>query len=519
MHRKLTGSFIVVLAFVLPAACGGSDEGSSPKSGGSGGQGGSAGSGGVGATGGSSDSGSDAPTDAGNDSSSADAADAGDASDDASGDGSASCSPTCGSSELCDVAHAGIDDNCDGQVDEGCPCTPGVVEPCFKGDPSYRGTTGCYDGSALCDALGAWGACTGGVHATAPDNCYSATSIGCHPLETSPFGVVSLKSGTGSFSQDAAPGSETVSVTCPSGLSNCPEVKSPDSFLPLVSGEYRVTYTKTIQGTSTMDTCEYPLFVRAPGLRVELGWEHTSADSGVDLDLHVHEPGSTKFWGFSASEVQDCNWSNCNAAAFTAPTTMKWFADAPAAPPAAVNWWLDSVQSKNTCYLAPQGSGAIWQSIGLGCHNPRLDLENISCDATVTDPENSEFCAPENVNIDYPPTGKWTRIGVHYFSNHGLLYPVHPEVKIFCDGALAADLGPHGYSSPEQVVTFAGSDGAATSGNRFWIVADVGFTTDACGTSHCVVQPIYADAIARTAYFGTDTVAGQTFVPTYPAPL
>jgi hypothetical protein len=296
-------------------------------------------------------------------------------------------------------------------------------------------------------------------------------------------------------------------------------VKAPDAFQPLQSGQYTIKYTKTVQGGGS-ESCEYPLFVRAPGLRVELSWEHTQADSGVDLDLHLHEPATTTAWGFAASAVQDCNWSTCTAAQFAfGGSVPSWFADPPATPPSPVNWWLDSVPQNNTCYYAPQGLGGAWQSVGKGCHNPRLDLENASCDFAVMDPNNSAFCNPENINVDYPPTGKWMRIGVHYFSNHGLTYAVHPELKIFCDGGLAAHLGPQGYYSPEAAVTFAASDGAGPSGTRFWIAADVAFSSDACGKSYCAVRPIYAAPSARTPFFATDTTAALGFVPAYPAAL
>ena len=51
----------------------------------------------------------------------------------------------------------GFDDDCDGNVDETCPCTPGMTQAC-----------GC-DGMQMCDD-GAWGACTGGRD-PAPEEC------------------------------------------------------------------------------------------------------------------------------------------------------------------------------------------------------------------------------------------------------------------------------------------------------------------------------------------------------------
>ena len=88
---------------------------------------------------------------------------------------------------------------------------------------------------------------------------------------------------------------------------------------------------------------------------------------------------------------------------------------------------------------------------------------------------------------------------MHYYYNHGETYDVHPEIKIFCNGALSADLGPQSYYVPAAPVTLhRPADGAGTGvGNRFWVVADVAFTTDTCGVTTCVVQPIYADATTR----------------------
>src|SRR5262245_54827552 len=62
------------------------------------------------------------------------------------------CGSLCGPAELCDLDHLGLDDDCNGEIDEGCPCQPGTAHACFKGDPSYHGTPGCFDGVELCTA-------------------------------------------------------------------------------------------------------------------------------------------------------------------------------------------------------------------------------------------------------------------------------------------------------------------------------------------------------------------------------
>src|SRR5262245_58987092 len=44
------------------------------------------------------------------------------------------CGTECGPEELCTESGLAKDDDCDGQVDEECPCVAGTQQPCFKGD-------------------------------------------------------------------------------------------------------------------------------------------------------------------------------------------------------------------------------------------------------------------------------------------------------------------------------------------------------------------------------------------------
>jgi len=426
------------------------------------------------------------------------------------------CSAECIPTEMCNDGAIALDNNCDGTVDEGCPCTPGEAQACFKGDPAYVHEPGCYPGTQVCTAQSYWGPCQGGLHAT--DACQVNDVTGCHALSGLPFVPQNLKDGTGNFSADAI--TESFTVTCPPGVSPCPAVQGsnpPDDFTPLQSGEYTVTYHKTTSNGT--DSCDYPLFVGATGLRVELDWEHDLGGTGVDLDLHVHKPGDTTPWQANGGNAVDCAWDNCTANDFISfPTvnTPDWFNGI--APPDPVDWYLDPIFEKNTCYFSPRGAGAEWQAGGQGCHSPRLDLDNITCDPMVTDPNNVSFCTPENINIDYPPLDQWTRIAVHYYSAHGESYNVHPRVSIYCDGRLAARLGPSGYHNPEAPVTFTPADGAGGNSISFWLVADVRFGSDGCGGRICTVQPLVTDAVTRTPVVTSVDLAQQSFSPPYPAP-
>ena len=176
--------------------------------------GGSAGDGGSAGSGASSGSGGDAGSGQGGASGSAGSGSAGKSG------GPGACGNACGPVELCDPDHLGFDDNCDGQVDEGCPCTDGQSHWCFKGDPSYRGSSGCFDGTERCSG-GVWGACQGGKHGLAgEDSCLGAAGS-CIDLQASPFAKVKLGDGTKGFAGDADPGSHKYQVTCPSGVQSC----------------------------------------------------------------------------------------------------------------------------------------------------------------------------------------------------------------------------------------------------------------------------------------------------------
>ena len=60
--------------------------------------------------------------------------------------------------ELCN----GIDDNCNGMIDEGCSCTDGKTQPCYSGPPATQHVGVCADGVQTC-AGGQWGTCMGQV--------------------------------------------------------------------------------------------------------------------------------------------------------------------------------------------------------------------------------------------------------------------------------------------------------------------------------------------------------------------
>lgn len=70
------------------------------------------------------------------------------------------CAPGEPSDEIC---GDGLDNDCDGQTDEGCACEPGAEQACYPGPADTEGVGLCQAGTQTCDENGQWGECVGAI--------------------------------------------------------------------------------------------------------------------------------------------------------------------------------------------------------------------------------------------------------------------------------------------------------------------------------------------------------------------
>ena len=400
----------------------------------------------------------------------------------------------CKGAEDCgaDGSGNGLDDNCNGVVDEGCACRPGAVEKCFLGPPGKRGVGGCTDGNATCTGVefGTWGPCMGSIgpqsekcdkldndcNGCADDGLCCTAGIDCPApgdpriAPKPPYTDVPLK-GELFFPGAATSWSWTIvggpcdqlfySTTMNHNQSftlTGANMKDATAHFTL-SGDYTVTLT-VVGADGHTYTCTWVQHIIGPGVRFELCWDNSDSDD--DVDLHVHKPGTTTNWFTTGSgdNSDDCFYSNCKATSYGAGSTggAQWgYANSPLAD----------------CVGSPEGS--TWMSDGF-CHNPRLDIDNTGLRPGT----------PENINVDNAKNGESFRAAVHYYRNVGTTSVEHPMVNVYCGGNLKATFG----KAPN---TLAGFDtGKAYNMGTLWRVADVKAIVDAMGnTTDCTVTALH----------------------------
>jgi hypothetical protein len=411
----------------------------------------------------------------------------------------------CGNVEIC---GNGLDDNCDGRVDENCTCTPGAVQACFLGPPGRRNVGACTDGTQRCQGsgeFGVWGPCTGGI-SPSPEQCDGVDNNcnGCvddNPSccrvdlmcptssslpEGQPYTDYVLNGGNywtggaqswhwtvvgGPCDQLLQSTSGSVSYTL-NGANTTMVATQMITFHPTLSGDYTFTMT-VVDLNGVSHTCMFIVHVRGPGLRVELCWDTTGM---ADIDLHLHKPGTATPWFTSDGQANstninndDCYYYNCKATSYATNGRPAW-------------GYANSNISE--CVGSPEGT--MWQGLGY-CANPRLDLDNISTPGK-----------PENSNVDNPANGQNFRVMVHYY---GGAVVTHPMVNIYCGGHL---LGTYG-AAPDQVAGF--NSGGGFGRGTMWRVVDATTVVDAQGnTTNCGLVPLHPPGQTSGYYVTTNNL-------------
>ncbi len=383
-----------------------------------------------------------------------------------------------------------LDDDCDGEVDEGCSCTPGYVQPCFRGPPGRRGVGACADGMQRCigsGEFGTLGACEGGISPGGEacngldDDCNGCTDevVGCVPqidcpapgdprvADGQPFVDYALRGGdffsgsatswawtvTGGPCEDILP-RRSYTVTSPSSESA--------SFRPTLSGDYTVTMTVVTSAGETL-TCTWIVHVVGPGLRIEMCYPESETQ---DLDLFLSMPSYSGSWYLDTNDAfqparEVCAWHDCEA-------TIRGSLPTGGLYPRASWGYADSPLSE--CVGGPLGPQ--WSLLG-HCANPRLDIDNNLSEG---------IGVPENINVDAPREGERFRIMVQNFTGTA----ARPVVNVYCGGRRTVTYGV----APDTVTGFSGTAGYSGIG-AMWRVGEVVTHVDAAGATTCDVTLLH----------------------------
>ncbi len=372
-------------------------------------------------------------------------------------DGVSPCIPIsdlgCGEEEVCDD---GLDNNCDGHVDEGCYCSPGETGPCFRGYPAHRGVGGCVDGTHVCPSVGEfpqWGECEGGIIegeeiCDGKDNdCNGCTDEipDCYPDVLCPSDDYSAPLHWYELNGDAIyPGTPLAwywSVTAPAGSTvtapECPTCKNTQLWID-VSGDWLV-HVEFIDELGRDYVCEFVIHVRGPGIRVEMWWNEGVGGDMTDVDLHFHRNPPTNAY----FNLDDCYYSNCD--------NYVWGY--------RIAWSYAVTPSVDCPTPAPSGS-----DYSTGCPNPRLDLDDV------------EGNGPENINLDNPNDEDSFRVVVHYYDDEGRVGLAAPTyIRVYCGGVMKSLFGPADIYSQSWGT------------GDIWRVCDIEWDAD---LSDCVVTPL-----------------------------
>jgi hypothetical protein len=396
------------------------------------------------------------------------------------------------SAGLCD----GLDNDCNGSVDDGCPCDLGSVRPCFGGPPGRAHSGACHMGTQTCEPAGEFGALGKCLNASVPspetcdglDNDCNGCSDdlrACVPVlmcptaddpripKAKPFGTIQLDASAFYSGSDIASVRWAVDGSpCDKlflGIPGSPATTSNGQLSFVVSGadQLRASVRFTLSGTYPVTLklklksgeevgCTFPVNVVGPGLRVELCWDKTgptSAGNTLDLDLHLARRGSTT----SLGSKQDFFYET-----FSPPPN-----------PAGLGLWSHPNTPGAAGCLTGDPSLDLIHSTRQNCLNPRLDADN---------QDKSDRYVAENINLDNPRAGEQFLVAVQHTSAAAMR--TRARVNVYCAGSLRGS-----YELDPARTAF--SD---TTGNReYWHVAQIAPNVNASGVmTDCRLQPLHS---------------------------
>ncbi len=215
-----------------------------------------------------------------------------------------------------------VDEDCDGNLDDGCACDEGETDDCYPGSDETRGVGACHDGLQHCeveDGVAVWGTDCDGAVTPEPEvcgnevdeDCDDELDEGCAPIEcpddlTVPAGRAASLMVGGDELDDYA-----FAITSgPVGGATTAVWTGRDPGLPsaqltaYIIGEYTI-HVSARDASNALHECSFKLTALPHGLRVQLRW-----DGSGDVDLHLHDDSASPWF----NAVDDCYWSNRNPA-------------------------------------------------------------------------------------------------------------------------------------------------------------------------------------------------------------
>ncbi len=235
-----------------------------------------------------------------------------------------------------------------------------------------------------------------------------------------------------------------------------------------LSGDYTVQGEFDLAGRHYI--CTQKVRVRAPGVRAELCWDSVG---GNDVDLH--------FARLQGTTCANQGWDNTCTGNAVGLFQDCYYSPASGCPSGSPGWgYATSPNSACQGWGSKRGTNA--------CTNPRLDRDNVTCSRTTADPNASNFCGPENINIDNPNDNDRFVVGVNHFGNSSGSPNAKPHVNVYCNGARVLSIG-YNPASGQTAFPLMTKQGGNTTGD-FWTAALITAHLDGGVLSNCDVATV-----------------------------